>query len=332
MYLAEDYTTGKRHFVLRESYSDENELKSRDLISLGENPGRYIKYIDSRSFYIDETIEDKLDNLEFKPETPYTQEDLETIFWPFIRPDIKRRYTFVQSKHKKKKQDRVIKASEFHLFDRRRTHFLRFGQMNQGSIYKTNPKLFQSLHGISRDEIEQQFIRKEQILSPSELKSYVYVIFNLHYHFHQTIAIDMPQGLDQHKVDKVFLREICKLNQDKGFWSGMNLTDYLHPYLRRYLIMFIDNQYARSRYLDDILQDWINSRRDFSFPIRNRQEALDKGSTLFGVSRDTLKSMSARDLTRLYRKKAMEFHPDSGGKQEDFVELTHIYQSLKHGK
>ncbi len=201
--------------------------------------------------------------------------------------------------------------------------------MNQGSIYKSNPKIYQWLQDKSRDEIEQAFMHKEEILSPGELKSYVYVIFNLQYHFNKTIAIEMPQGLDQEEVDKSFLSELCKLNQDKQFWSGIQISDFLHPYTQRYLIMFFDNHYAKSRYLDEILQDWINSRRDFSIPIQNRKEALDKGSVLFGVNREILKKMTLRELTRLYRKKAMEFHPDSGGRQKDFIELTEIYQSLK---
>ncbi len=72
--------------------------------------------------------------------------------------------------------------------------------------------------------------------------------------------------------------------------------------------------------------------RDFRFPQKKREEALKEGSDLFGVTESQLKEMSGEELTRLYRKKARDLHPDTGGSQEDFVKLTEVYQALKSRK
>ena len=42
--------------------------------------------------------------------------------------------------------------------------------------------------------------------------------------------------------------------------------------------------------------------------------------------------MSREQLTRLYRKKAMDLHPDRGGDHDLFIELTEVYESLQRMK
>jgi hypothetical protein len=56
----------------------------------------------------------------------------------------------------------------------------------------------------------------------------------------------------------------------------------------------------------------------------SRQQA----AALFGLAGDQLASLSRRELTRLYRRKAHELHPDKGGDTDRFVRLTAAYEEL----
>jgi curved DNA-binding protein CbpA len=42
--------------------------------------------------------------------------------------------------------------------------------------------------------------------------------------------------------------------------------------------------------------------------------------------------MTGAQLNRLYRKKAMQLHPDRGGDHDLFIELTAVYESLRQMK
>jgi DnaJ-class molecular chaperone len=55
-------------------------------------------------------------------------------------------------------------------------------------------------------------------------------------------------------------------------------------------------------------------------------------TTVFGVSQSKLSAMSRSALTRLYRKKAQQMHPDKGGDHEQFIELTTAYNELLRSK
>ncbi len=87
MYLARDFSKGKTSYLLRESYQDKGEIKSRDLISLGENPALFIKYPDRGSFYIDEEIEEKLMNLGIKYNNGILQDELEKLLRNLLLQD-----------------------------------------------------------------------------------------------------------------------------------------------------------------------------------------------------------------------------------------------------
>jgi DnaJ-class molecular chaperone len=50
------------------------------------------------------------------------------------------------------------------------------------------------------------------------------------------------------------------------------------------------------------------------------------------VTAAVLKAMSRRELTRLFRQKAREHHPDTGGQAESFIRLQEAYQSLVRRK
>lgn len=65
MYLARKMVNGSLQYFIRETYRDGDLLRSRDLFDLGPNPARYIIYPGGNSFYIDEVIEDPLDEPQF---------------------------------------------------------------------------------------------------------------------------------------------------------------------------------------------------------------------------------------------------------------------------
>ena len=164
------------------------------------------------------------------------------------------------------------------------------------------------------------------------MKTYAYVIFDLQRFFSETCARKMPQGLDQNKVDEHFLEEICHLNADPSFWAGENIGSTLHEYLIRYVVMFFDNDYGPDASLQDFIKEFVNARRFRSAPARKKTVSFDEASTLFGVKKETLRTMTKRGLTRLYRRMAQKLHPDKGGEHEKFIQLTEAYQDLLRRK
>ena len=178
MYIAHTIINGKKQYVIRESVLKDGVYRFRELMNLGPDPGIFVKYPHNNAFYIDGSVEDHLTGKGME----VSQDDLEDIFWPYVRPDVKYRFRYFRSKGRSRKAEQTA-LHEFHSFDIRRLHFLKFGQMDQSRLYTTSSKMFQVLKRKSRDELEQYFMLNEKILKPKELKSYVYVIFNLQKHF-----------------------------------------------------------------------------------------------------------------------------------------------------
>ena len=333
MYLALKTINGKTRYYIRESYKDGDCMRSRDLFDLGTDPAGYIIYPGGKAFYIDETVDDKLRTLS----QDYSVEDLDDIFWCFLKPEIRvalepYRHKGGTSKKRTNKEKEEKRQNEFHIFDKRRLHYLKFGQIDQGRIGRMNPKIFNKLTNKSRDELEQYFMEMERVLDRSEFKTYVYVIFDLQKHFTELVAKLMPQGLNQNKVDQYFLEGICRLNSDRDFWSGMDTEGNLHEYLIRYVIMFFDSEYGRSFFLEDYIRDYMDSKRRYVPPSRSTSVVLDEASTIFGVKKDVLRKMSKKDLTRIYRQMAQKLHPDKGGEKEKFVKLSEAYNELLKNK
>ena len=329
MYIARIVKQGQSFFFIRESYMKDGIYRSRNLMDLGTDPTRYVRYPSDTTFYIDDTIEDRLQ----EKNVHVSQDSLETLFWPYIRPDAKYRYRFFRSRQPASDPASTVPADQFHIFDRRRIHFLKYGQMDQRRIYRASDKLFRTLAGKSRDEIEQYFMLNETILKPKEWKSYVYVIFNIQHHFTQSFAREMPQALDQNQVDDHFTDNLCKLNRDPHFFTGEQPPRFLHDYLKRYVIMFFDATYGESRYLEDMYDAWMNQRRRYKKPIfKSSRELFQQAVRVFETPAETLKEMTGEALTRLYRKKAKHLHPDHGGTDDQFIELTNIYEALMRKK
>ncbi|UCF93958.1 MAG: J domain-containing protein, partial [Desulfobacterales bacterium] len=157
MYLAQKVVRGKTQYFIRETYREGKNLLSRNVLDLGTDPSRYIVYPGGNAFYIDEVITDKLSA--GGTETAYAE--LEDIFWRFLKPEIRRvlepfrRREKLTRKRRRPQPPAEHYGGPFHIFDKRRIHFLKFGGMEQGSVGCLPPKFFRMLVNKSRDEIEQ---------------------------------------------------------------------------------------------------------------------------------------------------------------------------------
>ena len=325
MYLAYEKKKGRPHFILRESLVVNAQLTFRDLYELGPDPSAVILYPGGNAFYFDEKMEAAL----AASGAVYDSDALEEIFRPWLRPDIREALeSFMNRSFRgtRKKLTDIEKQSilkQVPDFDKRRAHYLRFGSMDQGPVENMPAVLFQNHAHKSRDEIEQQFFRQESSsLKARELKSYVYAVFDLQRFFQGMTAKKMPQALDQDKVDEYFLTEICRINKTV-YKRGKDLDSHLI----RYLIMFFDHPYADTTLLDDLAKDFMNRHRVFS-PRPADSLSIDNACKLFHISREELKTMTRKHLTRLYRKLARQVHPDTGGSHEKFVNLNKAYETL----
>ncbi len=331
MYLARRRFKGKIHYILRMTCVEEGRLTFYDLLELGTNPSKYIVYPGGNSYYLNEMIESVLIKKGVNPDPDL----LEDIFWPFIKPSVKVAIDYFRQRSTKGKKRGRLSALEketimksVHPFDKRRAHYLKVGNMEQGPLERMPPVIFRNLVDKSRDEIEQSFMQQEQVLNGNELKTYVYTIFNLQQFFNSIISVKMPQAMDQDKVDKYFLEEICLIN--KALFK--KFSDYsknsVHEYLIRYLIMFFDNMYAGSTLLDEYAKDFKYWHHFFQYTQPEKRIGMKKAASVFGVEKEKLKNMDRKSLTRLYRRLAHEYHPDKGGDEEKFIELNRVYEGL----
>ena len=324
MYMAYEKKKGQPQFFLRESLTINNELTFRNLYDLGPDPSAVILYPGGNAFYFDEKMEDALS----ASGAEYDSDTLEEIFRPWLRPDIRQAVdTFMNRscRSTKRKLTEIQKKEILRTvpgFDKRRAHYLRFGNMDQGPVENMPAVLFQDHIHKSRDEIEQQFFRQESFLKARELKSYVYVVFDLQRFFSGMLAKKMPHAMDQEKVDEYFLTEICRINK-----ALFNRDKELDDHMIRYMIMFFDHSYADTTLLDDLAKEFMNRHRSFT-PRPIKSVTTGNACRLFHITREELKTMTRKHLTRLYRKLARQVHPDTGGSHEKFVELNNAYETL----
>jgi hypothetical protein len=332
MYLARKRIKNILHYFIRDAViGDHEQVQSQELVDLGSDPSEYIIYPGGHAFYIDEKIQQRLEEAGIDA----TQEDLEGIFWPFLKPDIKRALEPFRSRSNTMKRGKMTSVQQddlrakTHLFDKRRLHYLKFGRMNQAYVGQMSGKLLKDLEGKSRDEIEQYFwMMEKQILKSHELKTYVYVVFNLDRFFMSPSAKNAPERLDEDSLDEYFLQEICLLNSADNFWMGELHGKKLHDYLIRYLIMFFDNDFVQRNLAEDFFRDFVNQHRAFRGYPQKVMVNIQEASTIFEVSKETLNTISKPDLIRLYRRLAQKHHPDLGGEHEKFVRLAEAYESM----
>jgi hypothetical protein len=330
LYLALENIYGQPRYFIRESYRQADCFLSRDLLDLGADPVSYIIYPGGNAFYIDQAVEERLSGMG----TTADPDELEDIFWPFVRADIRGVLEPFRSREKRhqadrrKKRPKNIMGTQPHIFDKRRMHYLKFGQMNQRNIDRLPIKFFSVLHNKSRDEIEQVLMAMETVLNPREYKAYTYVIFDLQQFFFGAHAKSAPQMLSTEKVDEHFIGQVCRLNGDQSFWAGMKTGGNLHSYLVRYVVMYFDHDFAARSLMEDYLRRFINSHRNHRVPPAAVAFSLKRAGNAFGESESMLKKMSREELARLYRQKALDMHPDKGGDHNKFVNLTEAYHAL----
>lgn len=334
MYLAWKSIGGVPHYYIRESFWDGHHYLSRDLFDLGADPGEHIVYPGGNAFYVDPAIEDHLDACGVSLQ----EDDLEDIFWPFLDPRIQHALEHFRNRGKRSSQAQKPHCTStktelpVHIFDKRRLHYLKFGRMEQGYLWLIPQKVFNIVRNKSRDEIEQQFMDMERQLNPREYKAYAYVIFDINRFFSESFAAKKPQFLKQADIDEYFVAEICKLNGDPAYWAGMTADGWLHEYLIRYVFMFFDYDFAPRSWVEDYIRNFINSRRYYQPQSQHDTVTIKEASSIFGETEDALKKMSRQELSRFFRRRARKFHPDKGGDQEKFVELTRAYDALLRTK
>jgi hypothetical protein len=335
LYLAQHTIRGSEHYFIKESYKDGDCFRSRRLVSLGMNPARYIVYPGGNAFYIDGIVEEELSSVGTEANT----DEIEDVFWPFIRPDIRRVVEWSRERAAgRQRKRRMTQEEEEEIrrqatdFDRRRILYLRCGQTSQCKIGGTPVKLLKWLAGKSRDEIEQCFLAMERCLQPRELKDYTFFIFDLQRFFTESWAKKIPQGLDQERMDRLFLEELCRLSKTPSFWKGELIGDSLQEYLVRYVVMFFDNPFGPDSFLHDYVKEFMDSHRAWRFPEKKHTISLDEASSVFGVEKEILGTMGKRSLIRLFRRMAQQLHPDKGGTHDEFVKLNQAYRELLRRK
>jgi hypothetical protein len=334
LYLAEHTINGRKKYVLRDSRYDpeSNYWMSRDLYDLGWSPWDYIIYPGGNSFYIDERVTEQLD----AQEVTYDFCELDELFWKFIKKEIRQKLEAFHCRGlrtgRQKGEGGKPGEQQFQVFDKRRIYYLRSGVVDQRRIDRVPLRSFSALLSKSRDEIEQYFVQLEKSLNPGEYKQYVYVIFDLQRRFAGMSAHLMPQALDQNELDENFIKDLCRLHRDELFWAGFQQKKQLHEYLVRYAVMFFDYEFDGGSAWEEYLQDFINSKRFHRPPSPQPGFTNSEVVEIFGVAEKELHKMNKSDLTKLYRQKAHELHPDKGGEQEAFVRLTEAYKELVRKK
>ena len=327
MYLARKNIGNQTHYHIRGTYRDGDCLKSRDLFHLGTDPSRYIIYPGGKGYYFDEVVEETLREKGLTP----TQDELDRIFWEFIDPEIQRVIQGFERKTEKQVSGPDEDAQDFHLFDKRRIHFLRFGSMDQQHIHRIPNKFFRALSAKSRDEIEQYFMREERIIPPRELTRYLSVIFGFQRYLLYSRPGQIDGGPQLERVDTLFIESVCTLNEDDTFWAGMPGTDGLQGYLRRYVILYFDYAVQQVSPIPRYLHEFMNRHRTYRPPKKVRLN-MAEASRLFETTWENLRQMDSDTFTRLYRKQALKVHPDQGGSQKTFVKLTKLYENLMKKK
>lgn len=333
MYLARRRVRNHISYTIRESYRDGTFLRSRDLLDLGSSPQGFIHYSVGNGFFIDDRVVDGLRRCGLEPD-PFV---LERLFFPFLDPRVRARIESFADRHRHRRwqpvsaQMRQQIVAETHEFDRRRIHFLRFGQTDQRRL-NSCAVLYRVLLDKSRDELEQYFLEQEELLKPWEYKRYIFAIFDLQRFFSESYAPTMPEALDEEKLDDFFIRQVCRLDGDQQFWAGMERPARLPDYLVRYLIMYYDYAFPARSGFQEYLRDYMDSRRRFTPPRSGRRVSLSAAATVFGISRAELSALGRKELKKLFRLKARELHPDRGGDHERFVALSDAYQEMLRTK
>jgi|GEM_PF-88416 len=340
VYLKRKYRHGRAHYILRESYLDGKCWKCRNLMDLGQEPGSFIEYPGGNGFYLHEVVEDTLR----RQGAHYSDDELEAVFIPFLRADIRRiveRFSVPSNPAKRwrscSQNELMRRHRELHFFDKRRLHYLRCGRVEMGDLDSRPWKFLNVLLDKSRDEIEALFEVMEQQLPPHEIRPYLYTALQMQTHFRHLLTRNQPAALDPEKIDHYFVEDLCRLNRDERFFRGVEPHDLgtLHPYLVKYLIMFFDHAF-------DPRSVWAEYAADFRWrhqfyrepphPHGGMSPAEQEACQVLGISLNDFQKMDRPELSRCYRHLAKKAHPDRGGDDQAFVTLKAAYEFLLRRK
>jgi hypothetical protein len=319
-------------YLVRHSYQDgEGRWLTGDLFDLGPDPEQYILYVGARGYYFDPAVEQAIAD----QGVAFEDDELEEIFRPFLDPQIRRAVEqFVhrgrrgQGQEPRKSEEELAAIQKgIHLFDRRRLCFLKFAQIDMEGLVARPLPFFNTLLNKSRDEIENLLYFMELGLRPWHMRGYLYAVFDIPRRLPHRLSRFIPDVQDQDLIDAYFLEEICMLNRDRDYLDQGAVPRHaagLHPYLRRYLFQYFDMAY-KHRSLGGATRGSRSGRGAWSPPARSS----DQGHlAAFGIKADEFKNMGARELTRIFRRKAKRLHPDRGGDHEAFIRLRHAYTAL----
>ncbi len=334
MYLATLTTSTGNRYQLRQSYrTGENSFDYRIVFDLGDNPCHYIEPFDDHLVLFNSELLTAV----AAATGPDGELALENLLVHFLPQETRRRLTLFQPRtpHRPSPlsdREKEEIAHQVHLFDRRRLYYLRYGAVDQSRLSRLHEKCCRPLLGQSRDEREYAFAAEEAVLEPGLYLQYVYAIFDVQKHFHQSFAPWFPEALARDEVAEGFIAELCRLNDDRRFWQGASPGTFLHHHLRRYLVMFFDFSPNSRSFLDDFTEAFMANHRRFRWPERKATGNPETVSRVFATPYADLLKMSGEQLSRLYRKQAMQLHPDRGGDHDLFIQLTEIYRDLQHRK
>lgn len=330
MYLAKQRDASTYQFQLRQSYpTGNNQHGYKVLFDLGRQPSDYFTILEDHIVIFKEDLLQALTKASEKdPESL-----LEKLLFPFFPPSVqqnlltfKERTTTFRGPLTVDEQKAI--QNQVHIFDRRRLYYLRYGAVDQSRLTRLHEKCCRPLLGQSRDEREYYFMAEEMVLDPGSYFQYIFAIFNLQKYFQQSFAPWLPEALARAEVAHHFEEIICSLQKDTTFWQAEEVGDFLHAHLTRYLWMFFDFIPQQPSFINDFARAFMGSHRTFKWPEKKVEVPPEKIEEVFGVTHAQLDAMEKEKLTRLYRKKAMELHPDQGGDAEQFIILTEIYTTL----
>jgi hypothetical protein len=336
LYLKRQIIGGEDHYTIRESYPSDGCWRHRTLIDLGSTPEANIEYPGGNSFYIRESLEEELRRVK----ADYSSRELEALFIPFLDPSIRRIIERFQRSGDSQSPWRRCSPEEWmarqralHSFDKRRLHYLRFGRVHIGNLEAKPWKFLNVLHDKSRDEIESLLEDMEKELPAREIRRYIYTALGLENHFRHLLTRYQPEALDPFKVEEFFLQDLCRLNRDHLFFSGVDDHDptSLHPYLRKHAVLYFDSTFDPRMVWDQYAADFVRSRPFSGRPgassgtlSRSEKEACRN----LGIRLTDFEKMDRQELIRIYRRSAMKSHPDKGGDKETFVHVKAAYECL----
>jgi curved DNA-binding protein CbpA len=59
---------------------------------------------------------------------------------------------------------------------------------------------------------------------------------------------------------------------------------------------------------------------------------LNEAGQVFGLDNEELNRLSRRQVTRLFRRRALKCHPDQGGRPTEFIRLSEAYKAIMQSK